>query len=225
VKPGATVTYMPDSATSGNVTATLTADKTILLPAGRSGNATGTVFTKVYTANENASFLITDPVGNTGEATVIITRIDKTVPQVLTTTYSPTTQTSGPVMVKLTFDEPVTLTGRIRVDATTYTKIYTSNIQETISFFDLAGNANSMVITISQIVSPTPPQQSQPSSGGGGAGKVILVKDDCPNGDYTHSYYDHTCGSRQEEKGEEHNAAENQKNSEYLTAYQWAYKN
>lgn len=34
-----------------------------------------------------------------------------------------------------------------------------------------------------------------PSSGGGGGGGIYLVKDVCPNGDYSLSYYDGTCSS------------------------------
>ncbi|GHV24625.1 hypothetical protein FACS1894176_01350 [Bacteroidia bacterium] len=108
VKPGASLTYNPTTTTSGSVTATLTADKTILLPTGRSGTATGTVFTKVYTTNENSSFLITDTLGNTGEATVIITRIDKGDPTG-SIAYSPSTATSGTVQATLSLNKTGTI--------------------------------------------------------------------------------------------------------------------
>jgi hypothetical protein len=60
--------YSPDSATSGDVEVSITANKTIQKPIGRAGSVTGTVFTRIYTGNIDTSFLVTDLVGNTGES-------------------------------------------------------------------------------------------------------------------------------------------------------------
>ncbi|MDR2541319.1 MAG: hypothetical protein LBD11_06230 [Candidatus Peribacteria bacterium] len=153
VKPGATVTYSPTTATSGTVTATLTTDKTITLPAGRSGNATGTVFTKVYTANENSSFIITDPVGNTGEATVIITRIDKTAPEVIGLTYTPASYTNTDVEVSIETSEPIYLPAGRNGNATgtIFTKIFSANTGIILDIYDLVYNQGSTGITINRI--------------------------------------------------------------------------
>lgn len=46
---------------------------------------------------------------------------------------------------------------------------------------------------------PTPPTSSTPGNGGySGGGGSYLTKDHCPNGDFSPSYYDKTCGVAQE---------------------------
>ncbi|MDR0860812.1 MAG: hypothetical protein LBO09_07780 [Candidatus Peribacteria bacterium] len=72
------------------------------------------------------------------------------------------------------------------------------------------------VIVQKTLIPITPPITS-----GGGGGKS-LAKDNCPDGDFSSSYYDNTCDSsplRGGEVNQEHNVAEEK--SLYKTAYEW----
>lgn len=55
-----------------------------------------------------------------------------------------------------------------------------------------------------------------------GGGSLPMIRDKCIRGDHSSSYYDGSC----EAEDAEHGSAEDpiEKDSEYLTAYQWAYK-
>jgi hypothetical protein len=134
--------YNPDSATSGDVEVSITASKTIQKPAGRNGNSTGTVFTKIYTGNIDTSFLVTDLVGNTGETEIHINYIDKTAPYLTLLTYSPSSNTNTDVEVSIeaseTIQKPAGRNGS--TTGTVFTKIYSANATETITFYDLVGN-------------------------------------------------------------------------------------
>ena len=138
-KPSVTnITYTPSTATSGDVEVTITTNKPIWEPVGRTG--AGTTRTKVYTANGDESFTITDAVGNTGEVEVHINRIDKEAPEATSVTYSPNTNTNGSVTVTLTTNEPVQFIPGRTGGPTTWTKIYTANTTEQVIFYDLVGN-------------------------------------------------------------------------------------
>jgi hypothetical protein len=73
---------MPNSGqlTSGNVTVTLTASEPILQPLGRSGSATGTVFTKTFSNNTGYHLTITSIYHITGTVMINITNIDAEAP-------------------------------------------------------------------------------------------------------------------------------------------------
>ena len=54
----------------------------------------------------------------------------------------------------------------------------------------------------------------------------IRIRDKCPNGDFSPSYYDYTCEALSTTDDPTHNSAEenSEPSSEFLTAYQWAHK-
>jgi hypothetical protein len=130
------VSYNPTSTTSGTVVVTLTTNEVVNKPATRSGNATGTVFTKSYTANVTGQLVMfTDLVGNSGSTGVTISWIDTgaIVPKV---TYSTTGATKDDVVATITFNKPnvmVTSSGGA-------THVFTENTGRTFTFVDEAGN-------------------------------------------------------------------------------------
>jgi hypothetical protein len=144
---------------------------------------------QLLATNSTGSFHFADVAGNTGVTPYAVNRIDKTPPQILILEYLPTTPTSGAVDVTITFDEPTLLPVRTKIDDYTYTKTYTVNTTESISFSDILGNTNTQTITISNILQNLP-NETRPSEGGGG---VLLLKDVCPDGDFSPSYYDKQC--------------------------------
>jgi hypothetical protein len=82
------------------VVVTLTASETILQPLGRSGPATGTVFTKTFTDNTGYNLTITNLNTFTGTVAVSVANIDIEAPSLVTLT-TPITLTSGDVTVTL----------------------------------------------------------------------------------------------------------------------------
>jgi hypothetical protein len=132
------VDYDPTTPTSGNVIVTITANKTIQQPAGRSGSTTGTVFTKTYMNNTDAEFTITDTVGNTGTAEIHINYIDKTAPTAINLTYNPSSYTNTGVEVTLETSEWVYLPAGRNGNATgtMFTKTYATNTTGTVTFYD-----------------------------------------------------------------------------------------
>ena len=76
---------------------------------------------------------------------------DLTAPSV-TVSYSTTSNTSGPVTVTITGNEDLQdIDGWTRVDAKTFTKVYTANTNEFITVKDLAGNSTYKNIRINNI--------------------------------------------------------------------------
>jgi hypothetical protein len=143
-RPTPTLIYNPATATSGDVLVTLSTDKIIRLPSGRSGFTTGDSFTKIYTGNTLGveQFIITDLAGNTGEAEVEIHRIDKTPPHLTTILYSPAMPTHQDVEVTIEASESIQKpNGRTGpTTGTIFTKTYTGNGNDTVTFYDLVGN-------------------------------------------------------------------------------------
>jgi hypothetical protein len=153
-----TMSYTPNTATSGDVMATMTTDKSIQRPTGRSGNATGTIFTKVYGQNTDESFIITDLVGNTGQAKVSINQIDKIAPQAINVSYTPTTTTNTDVVAILETSERVRKPNGRKGNATgtIFTKVYTGNTTDTVTFYDQVYNSGSTGIVIHWIDKTVP---------------------------------------------------------------------
>ncbi|MDR2190372.1 MAG: hypothetical protein LBP53_04200 [Candidatus Peribacteria bacterium] len=87
-----TITYDVSLPTSGTVQATLTTNKPVVPITGWIGE-TGTVFTRVFTANTHGNVVFTDAVGNLGTALYAIDWIDTTAPQAQIT-YTPNQQTT-----------------------------------------------------------------------------------------------------------------------------------
>jgi hypothetical protein len=83
-------------------------------------------------------FTITDPAGNTGTAEVHINYIDKTPPIAINLTYNPASPTQTEVEVTLETSEWVYLpAGRDgNATGTVFTKIYTTNTKDTVTFYD-----------------------------------------------------------------------------------------
>ena len=96
------ISYSPSTATSGNVTATISFNKTGV-EVTNNGNATGYTFT----GNGNFTFTFIDAYGNTGSVTAVVNRIDKTAPEAVSVSYLPNTNTNGNVEVTLTTSEAV----------------------------------------------------------------------------------------------------------------------
>jgi hypothetical protein len=122
---------------------------------------TGTTYT--FTVPQNGRYLFeyagSYTHGATGDIPAKITRIDKIKPEIITKTYDPSTAVRGPVTVTLVLSESGTVAGWKKVDDMTYTKVYTENQDEIVKFYDLAGNFNTTIISVSWIV---------PGGGGGG---------------------------------------------------------
>ena len=69
---------------------------------------------------------------------------------------------------------------------------------------------------------PSAPASTSSSSRGGGGARLIM--DHCPNGDYSPSYYDRSCGTAQSDTNQQPQPVQNN-NPEILSAYEWALKN
>jgi hypothetical protein len=73
------------------------------------------------------------------------------MPEAVSVSYSPSGNTNQPVEVTLTISEPVqSIPGRTG-SGTTWTKTYTGNVSESVTFYDLVGNAGSTGIVITRI--------------------------------------------------------------------------
>jgi len=104
------------------------------------------------TANGNGSTEVRDVAGNIATINWTVSGIDTEAPTVTNITYSTTAPTNQNVTVTLTFSEAVKpIAGWQKLSDTQQSKIYTENISETVHFEDLAGNAGSAQIIISNI--------------------------------------------------------------------------
>ena len=77
---------------------------------------------------------------------------------------------------------------------------------------------------------PSAPASTSSSSRGGGGARLIM--DHCPNGDYSPSYYDRSCGTAPSDANQHPQPVQNNNgdaqgitNPEILSAYEWALKN
>ncbi|MDR2541350.1 MAG: hypothetical protein LBD11_06410 [Candidatus Peribacteria bacterium] len=175
-KPIGLVSYSPNSATSGNVTAIIQVNKALAsTPTGR--NATGTnAYYKTYASNTGETLLLTDTAGNTGNVDVTIARIDTTNPTAITVSYDPNSATNGNVTATLTISEPIdTPIGWAKTDATTYTKIFFENTGYTQTFYDLVGNEGSTGIVIDRISTSAITGEISYSTTGATSGNVIAT--------------------------------------------------
>ncbi|MGE5416597.1 MAG: hypothetical protein ACM3UZ_07530, partial [Acidobacteriota bacterium] len=139
-----TITYSPNTLTSGNVVASLVSNKPITVTNNGGSN--------VYTFADNGSFTFQykDSAGADKTATATVTWIDKTKPTA-TISYSPSTETSGNVVATLIGSEPVQV---INNDLSpTFT--FTDNGSFTFQFKDQAGNIGSATATVTWIKAGT----------------------------------------------------------------------
>ena len=136
-----TIAYSTTWATSGNVTAIITLNKTWTI--------TNNGWSTSYTFTWNGSFIFTyiDQAGNTGSTTATVSNIDKVAPSWVIS-YSTTWATNGNVIATLTWlSESVTITNNGW--SSNYT--FTDNWVFTFSFVDAAGNTGSATATVNNI--------------------------------------------------------------------------
>ncbi len=146
------VTYSTTLLTNGNVVATITTNKAINTPAGWTPTS-ATQFQRTYTANTTENVDLSDPAGNTTQAAINISNIDKTAPTG-SASYSTTAPTNGSVVATITSSEPIiTPAGWVSTSATTFTKTYTTNAYQAVMITDLAGNTPwaDVIISITNI--------------------------------------------------------------------------
>ncbi|MBQ3546811.1 MAG: hypothetical protein IJA34_17775, partial [Lachnospiraceae bacterium] len=148
VAPEVSVDYSTTELTKGNVTVNIIANEEIQDIEGYT-KVTSRKYKKTYTANTEESIIVKDTGGNTAVANIVIANIDKTAP-VVEVTYSTTETTNGDVTVTIEANEEIqSIEGFTKVDAKTYTKVYTANAEESIIVKDIAGNdaVSNIVIT------------------------------------------------------------------------------
>ena len=184
-----TLSYSTTGITNQSVIATLTLNET-----GSVTNNSGST-SYIFSGNGDFIFEYQDSVGNTGATTASITWIDTTAP---TITLNGSSTFSGYVGDTYTdagasWTDAVAGTGTLigswivnTVLAGTYIITYTVT--------DTAGNTSTATRTVILTAKPTPPIPTP--SGGGWGGWGQLVKDNCPDGDYSPSYYDKACGTK-----------------------------
>jgi hypothetical protein len=146
------ITYQPNGATNQDVVATLTGCNKPITVTNNGGSTTYT-----FTSNGNFTFEFKDTYGNTGSKKAEVNRIDKTKP-VGTITYSTTGRTNQNVTATLTTTKPIQQpTGRNgTAPGTTFTKTYTGNTSETITFTDTLGNTGSATVNVTNIDKTVP---------------------------------------------------------------------
>jgi hypothetical protein len=129
-----TMTYLPNTPTSGNVQSIISFNKTGVTITSTSGTTTTTLANDTHLFTDNGTFTYTyqDSFGNTGSSAAVITWIDKTAPT-CSITYTPSTNTNQNVVATLT-NCSETITGT----ALSYT--FTGNGSYTFTFTDLVGN-------------------------------------------------------------------------------------
>jgi Leucine-rich repeat (LRR) protein len=140
--------------TISQVTATIISDEELQEVEGWILSENKTILTKIYTESKNEIVTVYDLAGNYNKITVkvTITPVDNT-PPVLKISYSTTEKTKEKVTVTIIANEEIQpVTGWIMsTDKTKLVKMYTKNITENITVYDIAGNSTNATITISNI--------------------------------------------------------------------------
>ena len=170
------VSYSPsNSSFSQSKTVTITADEAVAAPEGWSEveGSDGRKFEKTYYATAKENVTVTDRAGNTGNAEVEVKRIDNTVPEAASVTYSNVVDgkavlTNKDVTVRVvTNTECQAPEGWKRVNASkknTFEKVYTANTEETVTFLNLSGKEGTVFISVTGIDKSAP--KAQISTGG-----------------------------------------------------------
>ena len=152
-KPEYEIQYSTTLSTNEDVTVTITANEEIQSIDGWNLSEDKKTLTKTYTENTEEEIIIKDFVGNSSSKTIIkISNIDKINPK-LDISYSITEKTNQDVTVTITSNEPIQeIEGwNLSTDRKVLTKKFTSNTEENITIYDLAGNTISDTIKISNI--------------------------------------------------------------------------
>jgi len=114
---------------------------------GEYDSVTNTITWKKVTAGDTRRFSF----NNQFTGGVVVTAFDGIKPTG-TVKYSSTTSTIGTVTATLVTSEPIaTPAGWTKVNDTTFTKVYNANATETLTITDLAGNINTVAISIANI--------------------------------------------------------------------------
>lgn len=147
------VSYSNIQITNENVTVTITSNEEIQAISGWNLSSDKKQLTKTFTANTNTTIKVKDIAGNTTECKVIVENIDKVNPKV-EVTYSTTSQTIDPVEVKVKANEKIqSIEGwTLSEDGTTLTKVFDENDTQTITIRDIAGNAITTSIVVTNIM-------------------------------------------------------------------------
>jgi hypothetical protein len=112
----------------------------------------GGSFEYLFTENDSFTYEFRDEAGNTGTLTATVNRIDKVAPRAVSLDYTPQTATNTDVLATIAFSEaiqtPATWT---KISEKVFTKIFTENASETLTFSDFVGNAGSTGVAVNRI--------------------------------------------------------------------------
>ncbi|QKJ22725.1 Ig-like domain-containing protein [Poseidonibacter lekithochrous] len=151
--PIASITYSTTSLTKEDILVTITLSKDVNTIEGWNKNAK--VFTKTYSVNTSETITFSDSAGNSIEQDIAINNIDKINP-IATVEYSTTDATNQDVTVTITLNEDVNAVDDWNKNGNVFTKIYSVNKSETITFTDLAGNNVLATVNITNIDKTNP---------------------------------------------------------------------
>ena len=146
------VSYNIISATNKDVIVIITANEEIQKIEGWTLSEDGKALTKTYSTNKEETIILQDIAGNTIEANIKITNIDKEKPKV-DVNYSTTELTKGNVIITIIADKEVQkIDGWVLSDdKKSMKKVYRQNTRETITIVDLYGNSTNVEISILNI--------------------------------------------------------------------------
>lgn len=147
VSPTAKVSYDVTTLTNGNVMVTMTPSEPITV------TNNGGLVNHVFTNNGSFTFEFADAAGNAGSVTATVNNIDKTAPD-FTINYNTTSPTNADVKVTINANEPITIVSSnawLKTNDITYTNVYPTNVTESVTVEDLAGNQTTKTITITNI--------------------------------------------------------------------------
>ena len=150
--PIVNVSYNTKKTTNQNVRVTITASEKVQGLTGWTLSTDSKTLTKEYSTNKTETITIKDLAGNSTNATIEITNIDKTAPTI-NVKHSTTNLTNGNVTVTVTANEEVqSVVGwALSNDKKSITKTYQSNAEENVQLKDLAGNTTNAKISIKNI--------------------------------------------------------------------------
>ncbi len=192
VDPGApampatpTLSAAPAAPTNGDVTVTIAYSADSVLKEFRLGAGPWTEYTApiIISSNDTVAARGTDAIGNSSaEGVLVISNIDREAPEAPIATASPTTQTTGDVLVTIVYSADSTVK-EYRIGAAGTWTVYTSPvaIHDNDAVYargtDAAGNASAETsLEIGNIdrtdpeTPPAAPPETPPASGGGGGG-------------------------------------------------------
>ena len=155
VAPTISIAYSETNPTNQDVTVTLSSSEELQAISGWTSTDNIT-FTKAFDGNVNESITVYDLAGNEATDNIVIENIDKVAPN-LEIAYSEINLTNQDVTATITSDKDLQdVEGWTKVDTKTYTKVYTDNINESVTVYDIVGNSASANIVITNIDKTAP---------------------------------------------------------------------